>query len=270
MIIKNLMKVPVFKRLIPSVFKKYIFFSNNYFKEKKIEGIKYLLDTRHLIDRNFYLRENYEDDLFFLAKDIIIKNKVNYFLDIGSCWGIYSLRLSKTKKLKIMSFDPIYRNISRLKQMIKINNLRNITTYHTALGDKIGKVKFYGLEEFTPNYTLYGKGYKHNGKEHQYTTICKIDRLDNIIKIKNKILYLKVDVEKHEYFFLMGAKNIIKNNKIIIQIEIIKSNKKKVFNFFKKEKFNFLYKDKKGADYIFSNFIKKNPQNFHSEGSNFV
>ena len=29
------MKVPIFKRLIPSVFKKYIFFSNNYFKEKK-------------------------------------------------------------------------------------------------------------------------------------------------------------------------------------------------------------------------------------------
>ena len=44
MIIKNLMKIPVFKRLIPSVFKKYIFFSNNYFKEKKIEGIKDIRD----------------------------------------------------------------------------------------------------------------------------------------------------------------------------------------------------------------------------------
>ena len=60
----------------------------------------------------------------------------------------------------------------------------------------------------------------------------------------------------------MGAKNIIKDNKIIIQIEIIKSNKKKVFNFFKKNNFNFLYKDKKGADYIFSNFIKKTPETF--------
>ena len=264
MIIKNLIKIPVFKRLIPSVFKKYIFFSKNYIKEKKIKEIKYLLDTRHLIDRNFYLRENYEDDLFFLAKDMIIRNKVNYFLDIGSCWGIYSLRLSKIKKLKIMSFDPIYRNISRLKQMIKVNNLRNISTYNTALGDKTGKVKFYGLEEFTPNYTLYGKGHKHNGKKHKYTTICKINRLDNLIKIKNKILYLKVDVEKHEYFFLMGAKNIIKNNKIIIQIEIIKSNKKKVFNFLKKNDFSFLYKNQNDADYIFSNFIKKTPKTFIS------
>ena len=257
MIIKNLIKIPVFKRLIPSIFKKYIFFSKNYFKEKKIEGIKYLLDTRHLIDRNFYLRENYEDDLFFLATDLIIRNKVNYFLDIGSCWGIYSLRLSKNKKLKIMSFDPIYQNISRLKQMIKINNLRNITTYHTALGNKIGKVKLYGLEEFTPNYSLYEKGRKHNGKEHKYTSTSIINKLDNIIKFKNKILYLKIDVEKHEYFFLMGAKNIIKDNKIIIQIEIIKSNKKKVLNLLKKNGFSLLYIDKKGADYIFSNFIKK-------------
>jgi len=252
-IIKNLVKLPLFKRLIPSMYKKYIFFSKNHFKSKKIDGIKYLLDTRYLIDRNFYLRENYEDDLFFFAKKLIIENKVNYFFDIGSCWGIYSLRFSKIKNLKILAFDPIFKNIKRLKQMIKINNLKNIKTFYTALGSTTGKIKFYGFEEFTPNYSLYDV-------KHKYVTTSNIDKLDNIIKIKNKKLFLKVDVESHEYFFLMGAKNIIKNNKVFFQIEIRKSNKKKVFNFLKKNGFNLLYIDKKGEDYIFSNFLKKPPK----------
>ena len=261
MIVKNLIKLPIFKRFIPSIFKKYILFSKNYLKSKKIDGITYLLDTRHLIDRNYYLRENYEDDLFYIAKQLVIRNKVNFFLDIGSCWGIYSLRLAKIKNLKIISFDPIYKNIVRLKKMIKVNNLKSIKTYHTALGNKIGKTKFYGLEEFTPNYSLYDKNYKN-------IIISDMNKLDNLVKIRNKTLYLKVDVERHEYFFLMGAKKIIKNNNIILQIEISKRNKKRVFVFLKKTGFNLLYVDKeKGEDYIFSNFFtKKDTQKFLSEG----
>jgi len=99
--IKFLIKFPILKRAIPAIYKKYIFITKNFFKKKKIDGIEYKLDTRHLIDRNFYLRENYEDELFFWAINLITLNKINIFLDIGSCWGIYSLRLSKIKKLKI-------------------------------------------------------------------------------------------------------------------------------------------------------------------------
>jgi hypothetical protein len=153
--IKFLIKLPILKRVIPSIFKKYILITKNFLKKKKIDGIKYKLDTRHLIDRNFYLRENYEDELFFWAKNLITLNKINIFLDIGSCWGVYSLRLSKIKKLKILSFDPITKNIQRLDEMIKINSIKNIRTFNTALGNKKGQAKFYGLENFTPNYTLY-------------------------------------------------------------------------------------------------------------------
>ena len=119
MIVKNLINFPILKRLIPSIYKRYIFFTGNFLVEKKINGIIYLLDTRHLIDRNFYLRENYEDDLYHLAKNLIILNKVSIFLDIGSCWGIYSLRLSKIKRLKIYSFEPVDKNIRRFSEMIK-------------------------------------------------------------------------------------------------------------------------------------------------------
>jgi FkbM family methyltransferase len=155
--IKFLIKLPILKRIIPSIYKKYIFVTGNFLKKKKVNGINYILDTRYLIDRNFFLRENYEDKLFFLAKKLIKQNQINYFLDIGSCWGIYSLRLSKIKKLKILSFDPIPKNIERLNQMIEINQLKNISTFKTALGSKKDLIKLYGLEKFTPNYSIYDK-----------------------------------------------------------------------------------------------------------------
>ena len=245
--LKILTKFPIFKRLIPSLYKKYIFFSGNHFVKKKIEGIVYFLDTRYLIDRNFYLRENYEDNLFFRATELIPKNKINYFLDIGSCWGIYSLRLSKKyKNMKILSFDPIKKNILRLKRMIKINNIKNIKIYQTALGSYTGQVNLYGLETYTPVYSLYDTTHKNIQKS-------KITKIDNLIKVKKKNLYIKVDIEKHEYYFLLGAKNLIKNNNIIFQIEI-KKNKLKIFNLLKSNGFKLLYKTSNEIDYFFSNF----------------
>jgi len=261
--IKFLIKFPILKRIIPSIYKKYILVTGNFLKKKKIHGIKYILDTRHLIDRNFFLRENYEDDLYLYALNLINLNKINYFLDIGSCWGIYSLRLSKVKKLKILSFDPIIKNIKRLDEMIKINRLKNIKTFSTALGNKKKRVKFYGLEDYTSNYTLYRKNEKN-------IVMCNINKLDNIVKIKKNVLYLKVDIEGSEYPFLLGSKNIIKNNNVIMQIEVFKKNKKKIFNFFQRNNFNCIFESKSKSDYIFSNFKTKNPRNFRSEGSNFV
>ena len=251
--IKFLIKLPILKRAIPSIYKKYILITKNFLKKKKIDGIKYKLDTRHLIDRNFYLRENYEDELFFWAKNLITLNKINIFLDIGSCWGVYSLRLSKIKKLKILSFDPITKNIQRLDEMIKINSIKNIRTFNTALGNKKGQVKFYGLENFTPNYTLYPIANEKN------FSICKIDKLDNLIKIRNNYLYLKVDIEGSEYPFLIGAINTLKKNNAIIQIEILKKNKNRIFKFLKKNHFEYIFGNRN--DYIFSNFeIKKPPE----------
>ena len=247
MFTKFCIKLPILRRIIPSLFKKYIFLTNNFWKQKNIEGINYILDTRYLIDRNFYLRENYEDEIFAFSKNKIIEDKIDFFLDLGSCWGIYSLRLSKIKSIKILAFDPILKNINRLKKMLKINNIKNVKIFHTALGNKIGKMKFYGLEEYTPNYSIYDK-------ENKFEYIAEINKLDNLVNIKNKKLFMKIDVEGHEYFLLLGAKKLIKNNQLTIQCEVI-NNKKKVFRFMKENKFKLIYHSKGTDDYIFSNYI---------------
>ena len=130
--------------------------------------------------------------------------------------------------------------------MIKINNIKNIKIYQTALGSCTGQVNLYGFETYTPNYTLYSTTHKNIQKS-------KITKIDNLIKVKKKNLYIKVDIENHEYYFLLGAKNLIKNNNIIFQIEI-KKNKLKIFNLLKSNGFKLLYKTSNEIDYFFSNF----------------
>ena len=120
MILNNLMKLPVIKRIIPSILKLHMKLTGSYKKETIVEGILLNLDLRHLIDRRVFLHKGYEDELYFKLVDVIKNNHVDFFLDIGSCWGIYSLRLAKRfKNLKILAFDPIKLNIERLRQSIK-------------------------------------------------------------------------------------------------------------------------------------------------------
>jgi FkbM family methyltransferase len=252
MILNNLIKLPILKRAIPSILKKYIYWTNNYEKKVTIENISYDLDLRHLIDRRFFLYRGYEDELYYNLCKIIKKEKIQYFLDIGSCWGVYSLRLANIfKNLRILAFDPIQKNIDRLISSIKKNKLKNIKTYKIAIGDKKGNVKLGATEDYSPNYKI-------NESSQAITEYSKINLIDNLIFLKNKKIICKIDTETFEFKVIKGAKKLLKNNKCFLQIEIVESNKNKVINFLKKIGYKLISNNTNNkGDYFFSNFIFK-------------
>ena len=252
MILNNLIKLPILKRAIPSILKKYIYWTNNYEKKITIENISYDLDLRHLIDRRFFLHRGYEDELYHNLCKIIKKEKIQYFLDIGSCWGVYSLRLANIfKNLRILAFDPIQKNIDRLISSIKKNKLKNIKTYKIAIGDKKGNVKLGATEDYSPNYKI-------NESSQAITEYSKINLIDNLIFLKNKKIICKIDTETFEVKIIKGAKKLLKNNKCFLQIEIVESNKNKVINFLKKIGYKLISNNiNNKGDYFFSNFIFK-------------
>ena len=89
--IRYLSNLPVLKRVIPSIIKK-LKISNITFN---YENLIFKLDLRYLIDRRFYLTKNYDNYKIQLFNILINKFKISNFLDLGSCWGIYSLRIAK-------------------------------------------------------------------------------------------------------------------------------------------------------------------------------
>ena len=250
-IASSLIKIPILKRLIPSLYKKYVLFFNQYISEVQINHVYYSLDLRHLIDRRFFFHNGYEDELFNPLNDIINKNKIDFFLDIGSCWGVYSLRFAGIhKNLKILAFDPIKNNIERLKLSIKKNNFKNIECFHTAIGSQKGKVTLGATENHSPNYEI-------NEVNSVINENSELNSLDFLLKTKNKSLILKIDTEGYELEVLKGAINLLNNNNCFCQIEIKDNNKEKVFSFLNDLNFNLISINRiNKTDFFFSNFIE--------------
>lgn len=249
--IRYLSNLPVLKRIMPSIIKK-LKISNITFN---YENLIFKLDLRYLIDRRFYLTKNYDNYKIQLFNILINKFKISNFLDLGSCWGIYSLRIAKkNSKTQILAFDVFKKNCSKLKEMREINNLNNIKIFSLALGDSKKEVQFSVDEEYSPNYA---KGL--NGK---FKININQDKLDNILNIQNEKIAIKIDVERTEIEVLNGSKNILEKNNCFVQIEYSENLRIKIDNFFQKLNYNKIVCTKSDSnEAYFSNFLNQDDIN---------
>ena len=254
-LIKFLYKFKLLKRLIPSLFKLVV----KIFKIKKIKikhnNLTLLLNPKNPIDREIYLKDYYEkNQISFLEKEID-KNNIDIFIDIGAHMGFYSINLSK-KKIKIYSFEPIKKNYIQFKENILINKIDNIKSFNCAISSKKSTIKMWVPDENkTGGFAIFNihdealKKYKSNQIHFEYS---KADLGDNLLKFKQKKIAIKIDVERHEEEVIMGITKLLKNNNIIIQIEIFDERKEKIFKIMNNRKY-FLFNSVEN-DYFFKNF----------------
>ena len=235
-------KIPILKRLYASfAYRALIVFKKNFIM-CKFRNVYLYLNINDPIDRSVFLFDFYEDDQIKYLCNIFEKNKIDYFFDIGSNSGIYTLIIAKNfKRVKIFSFEPIKNTFLKLKKNISLNpKLINIKKYNYGLSNKDSKLKMK---------TLIKNGFIQSGGfsiikntdilKNLHTEFALFKRADNKFKFLKKTICLKIDVEGHEIFTLDGLAGIFKNNKIILQIEIfpknyIKVNKKLTYFGFKK------------------------------------
>ncbi|MDC0032890.1 FkbM family methyltransferase [Pelagibacteraceae bacterium] len=215
-------KIPFFKRLIPSVLKRYAFAFSDYQREINHEDIIFNLDIRYLIDRSFYINREYEEKYFWDLVNEITKENSGYFFDIGACWGIYSLRLAKKfNNLKVKAIEPIRKNVLRINNSIDKNNFTNIQVFHSAIGDQNGSIELGTNSDWSPNYEI-------NKKNVEVVEKSSIKTLDNLFDLDNQKIVMKIDVEGFEFEALCGAKNILTKNKCYLQVEIRYENYNRV------------------------------------------
>jgi len=210
--IKLLVKLPIFKRIIPSIIKK-LNISNFQYKN---ESLIYELDLRYLVDRRFYFF-GYDKEVINYLNHFIKEKKIDYFLDIGSCWGIYGLQIGhKNPEIKVFAFDVFEKNIERLKRMAKINSINNIKLFNNAIGNEKGVKIFSVNEKYSPNFSKDLNG-KYQIKVYQ-------NKLDNLLNFSNKKIVIKIDVERSELEALKGAENLLRKNKCLIILETNKNS----------------------------------------------
>ena len=253
---KILKKIPLIKRIYPSLMKVF-------YKNKKIKFNFFNLNLEgnfsEPMDKEIFLFNNYENLQIKFLIDNIKKFNSNYFIDIGANSGIYSLIVrDKFHKIKIKSFEPVKKTLVKFKNNLKLNKkLKNIKLYNFGLSNKTSKLLMKAkIRDSYIQSSGYGVVKKSDNLKNLHIETHDFKVGDNIIKLQNKNISIKIDAEGHEYEVLQGLKKLLKHNRIILQIEIFNKNFDRINKYLKKKKFKFLnsiYNDGK-TDYYYKNF----------------
>ena len=227
------LKFPLFKRLIPSLVKRFFFLSKNQIIKLSFGKIK--IDLTQAIDREIYLNGFYEKEQLIFLDKICNKDEITHFLDIGANIGYYSLYFKKINN--IFAFEPNKKNFLRLKENNELNNL-NIKMYNFGLSNTNSDSEiWYTNKDKMGGSAIYEKN-DPELKKYNYKDIIKekilTKKLDDIIDINNSKILVKIDVERHEKKVLEGMNKMIKQNNIIMQIEIGHDQKNEVFSYLNK------------------------------------
>ena len=221
----NILKIPILKRLYPSVIRRILMTMGKNEISISINNFIFEIDIRESIERKTFFLKSYEKD----RMSYLINNckKSNIFIDIGAHIGFYSI-LTSDYFNQIYSFEPNFRNYQKLSKNIKQNKLeRKIRTFNHGLGEKQQKLKGISANKGELIQTS-GFSISLNNKTGEDVLILKGD---DVIKLVNEDITLKIDVEGYEYNVLKGLKAILKNNNCFIQIEIWDKNLTNVLNF---------------------------------------
>ena len=143
-------------------------------------------------------------------------NKDDVVLDVGTYIGLHTIELSKLAK-KVISFEPQPLVSACVKKTLNAMEIKNVDHYHMALGNETGWTHIHTNGD--------GDASIRGIRDAKFTQSfkCKIDKLDNIVKEKVKLI--KIDVEGSEFQVLAGAIGLIEEHKPIIIIETFKNKR---------------------------------------------
>ncbi len=170
-----------------------------------------------------------QDELELIKKYLPADDAVIF--DVGANIGNHSIYWAiYCNAKKVYSFEPIDTTFNILKKNIELNNLSNvIIPYNIGLSDK----KCNGLVTNYIDSNIGGTKIEQTNN----TSGIKLERLDDINIEEEKIDFIKIDVEGHEYYALKGMENTLKKYKPTIFIEIFSENFNKVKALLKEYKY---------------------------------
>ena len=247
-----LFSLKFFRRIIPSLIRKFSFFSAG--KIILLNDFKINLFLTSSIDREIYLKNEYEKDQLDFVKKELLNQKYDYFFDIGAYIGYYSLSLCKFVN-NTAAFEPNQQNFQRLTKNVEINNF-NISCHNLGCSDSKNKLKLWYTDKNKRGGSSILQDTDKEINKYDKTKLLfeevDTDKLDSLYPLKNKKIFFKIDVERHELNVLKGASKIISNNQCFLQIEIFPHLQDKILFFLNNNDFKLLHRI--NNDYYLKNF----------------
>jgi len=241
-----------FKRIVPSLIRKLYFSTAG--NTILLDDFKINLFLTSSIDREIYLKNEYEKDQLDFVKKELLNQKYDYFFDIGAYIGYYSLSLCKLVA-KTAAFEPNLQSFRRLSKNVEINNF-NINCHNLGCSDSKNKLKlWYTDKNKRGGSSIFQDSDKEINKYDKSKLLfeeIETDKLDNLYPLKNKKIFFKIDVERHELNVLKGASNILSNNQCYMQIEIFPHLQDEILSFLNDNQFKLLHRI--NNDFYLKNF----------------
>ena len=102
-----LYKRKILKRIISSIIKIISKFYKKKFIIIKYKNFLLNLNLKNPIDREIYLKNEYEKSNIEQLEEIIRKDNIKIFIDVGSHMGFYALNIASNEKMTVYAFEPI-------------------------------------------------------------------------------------------------------------------------------------------------------------------
>jgi FkbM family methyltransferase len=172
-----------------------------------------------------------------------LTNNANLILDIGAYTGIYGyVAVSRNKKSKVICFEPLDLNFSRIWENITLNSFSNISALPLAVSDKDGEID---LNIYSNgNFLTSGSSTKQEitkdpclRKKVQSISIDTVVQLNSIQRID----LVKIDVEGSVKEVLEGMRKTLEKCKPDFIIEVLQDIELANYltSFFKGYNYNF-------------------------------
>ena len=176
-------------------------------------------------------------DLVSLDELLILKfyyKKKEYYksvCDIGCNVGIHSLMMAKLG-YQVTAYEPDPIHFKKAKSIFKLNKIKNIQIYNSAVSNFTGVTK---MTRILKNTT--GNFIGNNKKSYGPTKKINVKVLDSK-NLKEKFDLIKIDAEGSEFNIIKSfSKNDLKKVDFIMEIST-KENREKIWNFIKKSNLN--------------------------------
>tara|TARA_B100000768_G_C11199732_1_gene341192 strand:+ start:59 stop:967 length:909 start_codon:yes stop_codon:yes gene_type:complete len=208
-------------------------FLNNYI-EVKIYNFKILASNKKNQTSHALLRKcNFDDQHELETIKKFSDNKKIFLLDCGCNYGFYSFyTASLSDNNFVISFEASSKTSEDFNKNLYLNNFKNVILNNLAVSDvDNNKVSF------NESLNDWESSLSHNKFEEKKLTTINTITIDTTLRkydLNDYFVFIKLDIEGHEFQAIKGAKNIIKKYNPIIIIEFSKyifENNKNSFDF---------------------------------------
>lgn len=184
----------------------------------KINGIAFELEISNWNDWEVYFHAHDKS----MNELLSICCKDEYIIDVGANIGyvLMNIALRVGDDGMVFGFEPHPMAFSKLVKNIKLNDLKNVHFEQLAIGNSIGKIVPYTVNELNLGMNKVRQSFTGSNDDVVLTTLDKYCDDNNVSKVD----LIKIDVEGYEMKVLEGAEHILQKFRPKLFIEISGEN----------------------------------------------